>query len=968
MDKNLYFKISNTPFFNKAPYGIIILSLEGQIFLMNSTAKNTFAKNLNNLEYFFNIFEKEEEIKKAIKTLKEVKYYTSKVKTKLLYSKSNYTKEFQIEMHYINDKENNIDYILVFLRSYGEINELIDIFDIHTNYFYSLLNLITDPIFIKDQNKKYIIINKHFENLFGISKEDIVNKTDFDIFEPKEAKDYIKSDQYVLAQNLTISEVHWKKFKNPKNNFKDDILCFNTIKSPILSDSGKTIGIIGISKDITSNHLKILEQKSNLYLSKSIEESMYNLLETFSIEKTLKSSLKSICENLNLISIAFYFKDFENKNKIILISYYSTIKRNKIFKDKIKLKDIDYEIKEKFIKEKYLTINKKDEKIIDIFFNDISSIDSNYEIIIFPVIHKKETKAVLLLINEKEDIFDYFNQDVLDYVKYFGLSKNQKKTLSIFSYFLYDLIDKINEESKIKEYSNNLELIQQTIDLSFWTEDLFSGQVTFSKYIKNLIDIPINKKMTRDLFLSYFDKNSQRKMKRFYLRLKKNNFAKNIIQLKYKSGESKVLSFYGKKFENKLIVIVLDISSQKNLENQLLKNIKEIEKAEKSATEANEDKSNFLAFLGHELKNMLTASTGISSLLTEKLKDKPLESIALTLKKNSEQTLELVNHILDFYRIESNSIELILKPFSIRNFADEIEEYYYLLAKEKGLNFSSIVDSNVEDIFVSDEIKIKQITMNLISNSLKFTSKGFIKLFISKYYSNDKNEKQLIFQVEDSGIGISENDIPNIFKPFKQANKEIYQKYGGTGLGLSIAKNLVELLEGRITVKSSKGFGTIFNFEIPYKNSSLLNKDNLPSQIDKEILKYLDKFMKLNNLKDKEKMNISIYLEDKLLKEKIVSFLNYIKIKFNIFDFDKNKRLSLNLLDFNFPKSLDFEKEISFLIIDKNNFQKSSDKFEAIPHIIFDEDNAIISKNKTIIGKPYTYRKLLQMLIESFIN
>lgn len=256
-------------------------------------------------------------------------------------------------------------------------------------------------------------------------------------------------------------------------------------------------------------------------------------------------------------------------------------------------------------------------------------------------------------------------------------------------------------------------------------------------------------------------------MKRFYLRLKKNNFTKNIILLKNKNGENKVLSFYGKRFENKLIVIVLDITSQKNLENQLLKNIKESEKVKKLATEANEDKSNFLAFLSHELKNMLTATTGISSLLAEKLKNEPLEPIALTLKKNSEQTLDLVNNILDFSRTESNKIELDFKPFSIRNFSDLIEEYYYILAKEKGLNFTSVVDPDVEDIFISDELKIKQITMNLIGNSLKFTQKGFIKLFISKYYSNDKNEEDLVVQVEDSGIGISENDIPNIFKPFK---------------------------------------------------------------------------------------------------------------------------------------------------------------------------------------------------------
>ncbi len=991
MNNNYFENFKDLPFFCKSPYGIIIVSIDGKILLLNDTAKSIFDINLKKEILFYEIFEEEEKIKNAFKNIKEKRYYSLITKTKLKYSKSNYNKEFQIEMHYIYDDQAKTEYILAFLRSYGQLNELIDIFDIHSNYFYSLLNLITDPIFIKNEEKKYIIINKHFENLFGIPKEEIINKTDYDLFSPQEAKDYARSDQYVLTQNLTLSEISWKKFPVNKKSTKIDLFCFNTIKSPIMSNSGKIIGLIGICKDITSNQLKLLEQKSNNYLFKTIEESMYNLLENFNFQKVLKNCLKSIFENLSLSSIAFYFKANESHSKLSLkSSYFATKKSNFSNYNKIiKINDIVDLVNEKLENDKYIIIKKLNEKILNTFFSINKS--KNYiinkvkdELIFFPVIHNKELKALLVITYEKEELFDYFKGEVFDYVKYFGLTNSQKQALSIFSYFLYELIDKRNEEIVLKEYSNNLELIQQTVKIAFWTENLLNNEIKFSKYINNLINIPLKKSINRKIFLSYFDKNAKRKLKRFYFKIKKNDFTKSIIPIKIADNYKKIFCFYGKKFENNLIVVLLDITQQKNLEDELLRNIKEVEKANKIANDANEDKSNFLAFLSHELKNMLTATTGITSLLAERLKGKEEDSIALTLKKNSEQTLELINNILEFSKIESNKIELNFKTFSLRNFSDQIEEYYYFLAKEKGLDFAIIIQPDVEDFFISDKIRLRQILMNLIGNSLKFTPKGFIKINILRELSDKASEKKLIFKIEDTGIGISEKDLPNIFKPFNQANNQIYQKYGGTGLGLSIVKNLVDLFNGQISVNSIKNSGTVFRIELPYDENDDLNykynkneecqiknihlKYNSVDHEDIDFIDYIDKIRKIKILNKNDKISIFISLENNLIKEKIISLLEYLKIKFNFFDLIQIKEFKFNLNDFNEKHLRSPKRTNTFFIIDKQNYQKIDNKVNFSQGIIFYEDKAFIECSKYTIEKPYTYKKLIKAIIDSFIS
>ncbi|MFN3411208.1 MAG: ATP-binding protein [Exilispira sp.] len=933
----------------------------------------------------------EEKLLKIFKTINKIKNSNLKVNIKEQYLNSYYTNIFQIEINLIeNDKEK---YIIVFCKRYGELNEIIDNLDINSNYFYSLINLIEHPVFLKNTEKKYIIINKSFENLFNLSKKDVINKTDLEIFSLKEAKDYSKSDQYVIEQKITVSEIHWKKFEN-------NLLCFNTIKSPIFSDSKKVIGLIGISKDITADRIKILEQKYNLQLYTIIENMMYKLFESIDLEKTLNYYLKSLSETLNLTSILFYFKDPDSKNYLNLL-YFINNKKGAIklkIKKRINIKNLYSEIYEKITKEKFCTFNHTSftffKPFLDIEYEEIKK--KNIELTIFPVVQNNDLKSLIVFVKFKNKFPQYFKGDIEDYNKYFDLSISQKKSLSILFYFLYNFIEKRKKEKLLKEYSYNLELIQQTIPISFWVEDLLTKEIIFSKYLYDLIKISKKKKLSREIILSSIDPKAKRKLKRFYYKLNKQRFAQIIIHIFYNKNDKKILSFSGQKFENKLIVVVLDITRQKLIEEELLKNIKELEKAKKSVEDADKSKSNYLAFLSHELRNMLTAIGGISSILIERLKDKEEKKFAISINQNTNQILELINNILDFSKLESKEVELNKKLFSIRYLVDKIEEYFYLISLEKGLIFNIIVDHNVEDIVYLDQLRVNQILMNLITNSIKFTSKGFVKLSVYQFYDNILKISKIVFCIEDSGIGISNENIDKIFNPFVQEDKTIYTKYGGTGLGLSIVKKLVDTMNGKISVKSKKGSGSSFTIELPLnnynqdikedeieflkklddRNENYANKINLINQLKKsfEIHKNL-------NQKDKLVFDILISIEDQYLSSKIISLLEYLKINYISFDLSKNY-VNLNKITLSNSKNIfDFKnfindyknKRILACFLDKYSFQYFKDHKDSCIKFIFDINeiriaNEYLDLNQFSLNAPFTYDKLFDLIIFIFQN
>jgi CheY-like chemotaxis protein/nitrogen-specific signal transduction histidine kinase len=247
----------------------------------------------------------------------------------------------------------------------------------------------------------------------------------------------------------------------------------------------------------------------------------------------------------------------------------------------------------------------------------------------------------------------------------------------------------------------------------------------------------------------------------------------------------------------------------------------------KAAEEANRAKTAFLSNMSHEIRTPMNAIIGLDSLA---LRDRSLPPATRDyLEKigaSARHLLGLINDILDMSRIESGRLVIRKEEFSFRAMLEQINTMVMSQCSEKGLKYECKVTGGVADYYIGDDMKLKQVLINILSNAIKFTdTPGHVTLEVERTNVFD-DQSTLKFMIKDTGIGMDESFIPKIFESFTQEDGSRNSKYGSTGLGMAITKNIVELMNGTITVDSKKGVGTTFTVVVTLKNCEHCSFDN----------------------------------------------------------------------------------------------------------------------------------------------
>ncbi len=263
--------------------------------------------------------------------------------------------------------------------------------------------------------------------------------------------------------------------------------------------------------------------------------------------------------------------------------------------------------------------------------------------------------------------------------------------------------------------------------------------------------------------------------------------------------------------EKSLLIVFAQILVNLRKKSQLEKNL--ILEKEK-ANAANTAKSEFLANISHEIRTPMNSILGFSEVMLNNTQNEQQKSYLKTILNSGRSLLSLINDILDLSKIEAGQIELMPEPIDIRVVLSEVKSLFQQKSEEKGIDLLTEVQDDFPRAILIDEIRIRQILVNIVGNAVKFTHKGFVKIIVENS-SHSKDVIDFSISVTDSGIGISPEEQSRVFDNFHQSQKTNIKQYEGTGLGLSISKRLIELMQGSISLDSEPGKGSVFflNFQ-----------------------------------------------------------------------------------------------------------------------------------------------------------
>ncbi len=529
----------------------------------------------------------------------------------------------------------------------------------------------------------------------------------------------------------------------------------------------------------------------------------------------------------------------------------SLLMLSKIYKRKLNFEESQYYL-EQYIKLKDEIFDSQSQKMINDLTVKYESARIEKE---NKILTQKEEIITLELKNEKETkyfmvIFIIFFTIIFITIILFIISrtKQAKRNYSILAKKNKEITiqkEKLNELNK--QFAHNKEQYRSIVEnaTTGMYQTLPSGEIKFAnkslirmlgyKDFAEMHNINLNKdKESRKPFIDLLEKqNVISGREDIWIRTDNSSMYVNESAWVVKGDYGNTLHYEG---------IVEDISKRKEAEFALIESRKELQninhilkeknkefnKAKNEAIEANEIKSLFIANVSHEIRTPMNSIIGFSSLLSDIITEKKQLSYVNAIKSSSKNLLTIINDVLDMSKIQADEIIITYEPVSFLNIVEDIKQIFNLKFSNKKLKFTAKISDNIPPNVLLDKVRIRQILINLIGNSIKFTEEGSIILKIDGSQKS-KRTIDLSITITDTGIGVPIEEQETIFEAFKQSKINHKNQSGGTGLGLSISRRLVKLMGGNISLESVPGKGSKFTILIPKINIATQNTDDIPN-------------------------------------------------------------------------------------------------------------------------------------------